>query len=356
MLPDFITQNTTLPLIAAPMFLVSGTELVTAACKAGVIGAFPAPNARTIEDLDAWLNTITTNLTPTRNEKGERGNEKTATHPITLSYQSEEEAVVSPYPLPLTPFVAPYAVNIICHRTYPRRPAELELLQKYKVPIVITALGSPREVVEEVHAYGGIVLADVNSVKFARKAADVGVDGLVLVAAGAGGHTGQMTGFAFVDAVRQFWDGIVVLAGGISTGRGIRAAQALGADLVYMGTRFIATEESLAVQEYRQMIVDSTADDLILTDAVTGVPANFLVPSFTLRGLDPHTLRKPEIGVDFKTPYDDTKAWKHLWSAGQGVGAITDIQPVAQVIATLQQEYAAAIQWERDGDSWTQQY
>jgi nitronate monooxygenase len=335
MLPDFITHHTTLPLIAAPMFLVSGTDLVTAACKAGVIGAFPAPNARTIEELDRWLNTITTNL------NGERGNEKTATHPLDPSQGGE---------------VAPYAVNIICHRTYPRRPAELELLQKYKVPIVITALGSPREVVEEVHAYGGIVLADVNSVKFARKAAEVGVDGLVLVAAGAGGHTGQMTGFAFVDAVRQFWDGIIVLAGGISTGRGIRAAQALGADLVYMGTRFIATEESLAVQEYRQMIVDSTADDLILTDAVTGVPANFLVPSFTLRGLDPRSLRKPELGVDFKTPYDDTKAWKHLWSAGQGVGAITEIQPVAQVVATLQQEYATAIQRERVGDAWTRQY
>lgn len=324
MLPPFITANTVLPLIAAPMFLVSGTEIVTAACKAGVIGSFPAPNARTIEDLDGWLNMISGHLAPTHQQTGKR--------------------------------IAPYAVNIICHRTYARRPAELDLLQKYQVPIVITALGSPREVVEEVHAYGGIVLADVNSVKFARKAAEVGVDGLVLVAAGAGGHTGQMTGFAFVDAVRKFWDGIIVLAGGISTGRGIRAAQALGADLVYMGTRFIATDESLAVQEYRQMIVDSTADDLILTDAVTGVPANFLVPSFVRRGIDPHTLRKPELGVDFKSPYEDTKAWKHLWSAGQGVGAIQDIQPVGRVVATLQEEYAASIQRERGGDAWTRLY
>lgn len=300
------------------MFLVSGTALVTAACNAGVIGAFPAPNARTIEELDAWLAAITVARTPDS---------------------------------------APYAVNIICHRTYTRRPAELELLAKYRVPIVITALGSPREVVEEVHAYGGIVLADVNSVRFARKAADVGVDGLVLVAAGAGGHTGQMTGFAFVDAVRQFWDGYIVLAGGISTGRGIRAAQALGADLVYMGTRFIATEESLAVQEYRQMIVDSTADDLILTDGVTGVPANFLIPSFTQRGLDPTALRKPAgAAVDFQSPYEDTKAWKHLWSAGQGVGAITDIQPVAAVVATLQREYAEAVARERAGDAWTRLY
>ncbi len=324
MLPPFITHHTVLPLIAAPMFLVSGTDLVTAACKAGVIGSFPAPNARTIEDLDAWLNTIAGHLAPTHQQSGKR--------------------------------IAPYAVNIICHRTYSRRPAELELLQKYQVPVVITALGSPREVVEEVHAYGGIVLADVNSVKFARKAAEAGVDGLVLVAAGAGGHTGQMTGFAFVDAVRQFWDGIIVLAGGISTGRGIRAAQALGADLVYMGTRFIATDESLAVQEYRQMIVDSSADDLILTDAVTGVPANFLIPSFQRRNIDPYTLRKPEFGVDFKSPYEDTKAWKHLWSAGQGVGAIRDIQPVARVVATLQQEYAATIQRERDGDAWSHLY
>lgn len=327
-----ITDNTVLPLIAAPMFLVSGTDLVTAACKAGVIGSFPAPNARTIEDLDAWLHTINANLTPSsplsESERGVKGRE----------------------------VIAPYAVNIICHRTYPRRPAELALLQKYQVPIVITALGSPREVVEEVHAYGGIVLADVNSVKFARKAAEVGVDGLVLVAAGAGGHTGQMTGFAFVDAVRQFWDGIIVLAGGISTGRGIRAAQALGADLVYMGTRFIATDESLAVQEYRQMVVESTAEDLILTDAVTGVPANFLIPSFHRRGVDPYALRKPEAGVDFKTPYEESKAWKHLWSAGQGVGAISAIQSVAEVVGTLRHEYGEAIQRERDGDAWTRLY
>jgi nitronate monooxygenase len=341
MLPPFITDTTVLPLIAAPMFLVSGTDLVTAACNAGVIGSFPAPNARTIEELDGWLSTITNNLPP----------------PTPLSdSEREEQRRGGSKSRPQGGKVAPYAVNIICHRTYPRRPAELELLQKYQVPIVITALGSPREVVEEVHAYGGIVLADVNSVKFARKAAEVGVDGLVLVAAGAGGHTGQMTGFAFVDAVRKFWDGIIVLAGGISTGRGIRAAQALGADLVYMGTRFIATDESLAVQEYRQMIVDSTADDLILTDAVTGVPANFLVPSFVRRGIDPHTLRKPELGVDFKTPYEESKAWKHLWSAGQGVGAIGEIQPVGQVVATLQQEYAAAIQREREGDAWTRLY
>lgn len=324
MLPMSITDNTVLPLIAAPMFLVSGTDLVTAACKAGVIGSFPAPNARTIEDLDSWLSTISGQLAPTHQQTGQR--------------------------------IAPYAVNIICHRTYPRRPAELALLQKYQVPIVITALGSPREVVEEVHAYGGIVLADVNSVKFARKAAEVGVDGLVLVAAGAGGHTGQMTGFAFVDAVRQFWDGIIVLAGGISTGRGIRAAQALGADLVYMGTRFIATDESLAVQEYRQMVVESTAEDLILTDAVTGVPANFLIPSFHRRGVDPYALRKPEAGVDFKTPYEESKAWKHLWSAGQGVGAISAIQSVAEVVGTLRHEYGEAIQRERDGDAWTRLY
>ncbi len=321
-LPPFISRNTVLPLIAAPMFLVSGPALVSAACCSGIIGAFPAPNARTIETLDEWLNTVS--------------------HDIYACRMSTPDQRI-----------APLALNIICHRTYKRRAAELELLQKYHVPIVITALGSPREVVEEVHAYGGLVFADVNSVKFAHKAADAGVDGLILVAAGAGGHTGQMTGFACVDAVRSVWDGFSVLAGGISTGRGIRAAQALGADLVYMGTRFIATRESMVSPEYRQMIVDSTVEDLVLTDAVTGVPANFLVPSFHRMGVDPATFQKPEAGINFDNPYSDIKAWKDLWSAGQGVGAIDSVQSVADVVATLRAEYAAAVTRERAGDAWS---
>lgn len=322
-LPEQVTQQTVLPLIAAPMFLVSGPDLVLAACKAGIIGAFPAPNARTIGILDNWLSCITTGLVAAR-------------------AQSPQQRI------------GPFAANLIVHRSYQRRQAELELVIKYRPPIVITALGSPEPVVEAIHSYGGLVFADVNSLRFARKAAEAGVDGLVLVSAGAGGHTGMMTGFAFVDAVREFWDGIIVLAGGISTGRGIRAAQALGADLAYMGTRFIATTESLASDDYRQMLLDATVEDLICSDSFTGVPANFLRPSIRRAGLDPDNLKPKEKTINFDNPYSEAKAWRDIWSAGQGVGTIKQVQSVAGLVATLRQEYTEAVRRERAGDAWTE--
>jgi nitronate monooxygenase len=321
-LPPQIISQTVLPVIAAPMFLVSGPDLVLAACQAGIIGSFPAPNARTAEILDEWMGRITSALAAAR--------AATPRRPI-----------------------APWAANIIAHRTYQRLQEDLDLVVKYQAPIVITALGSPAPVVEAVHGYGGLVFADVNSVAYAAKAARVGVDGLVLVCAGAGGHTGTITGFAAVDAVREFWDGLIVLGGGISNGRAVRAAQVLGADLVYMGTRFIATHESLASDEYRQMLVESTVEDLICTSAFTGVNANMLKPSIRRAGLDPDNL-KPKDRVDFGDPQGNTKPWKDIWSAGQGLGAIKQVQSVASLVTDLRREYAQTILEEQRDNPWAE--
>lgn len=284
------------------MFLISGPRLVMAACRAGIIGTFPTPNARTPEVLDQWLDEIGAGL------------------------NADD---------------APWAANIIMHPSYARRDRDLELIIKHRAPIVITALGSPREVVDEVHAYGGLVFADVNSLQFAAKAAEAGVDGLVLVAAGAGGHTGELSGFAFVDSVRTFWDGLVILAGAISTGRGIRAAEVLGANLAYLGTRFIATEESLAGDPYRQMVVKSDATDIVRSAAITGVPANWLRPSLEQAGYDTSALTDRE-KVDFGDPQEGVKPWKNVWSAGQGVGAVREILPVAELVDRLEREYCNA--------------
>ncbi|MBA4209720.1 MAG: nitronate monooxygenase [Parvibaculum sp.] len=291
-----------LPLVAAPMFLISGPELVLAACRSGVIGSFPTPNARTVADLDQWMDRITTGLT----DKD-----------------------------------APWAANVVVHRSNARLDEDLGLVMRYKAPLVITALGSPRAIVERVHDYGGLVFADVNSVPFARKAVEAGVDGLVLVASGAGGHTGNMTGFSFVPAVREFFDGPVILGGGITDGAGIRAAEVLGADLAYMGTRFIACEESLAAPEYRDMLVNSTVEDLILTRAITGVAANWLKPSIARAGYDLDAMEKnPD--VDFTDPQSGAKRWAHVWSAGHGVGLIDRTEPVASLVARLKAEYEEA--------------
>lgn len=327
-LPDFITQNTVLPLIAAPMFLVSGPDLVLAVCQAGVIGSFPAPNARTIEILDEWLARITTSLAP-------------SPHPPVAASPPRR--------------VAPWAINLVVHRTYQRQQAELELVLKYQPPLVITALGSPRAVVDAIHSYGGLVFADVNSVTYARKAAEAGVDGLILVCAGAGGHTGQVSPFAFIEAVRRFWDGYVVLAGAISRGRAIRAVQTLGADLAYMGTRFIATQESLASHDYRQMLVEANVEDIVLSAAITGIPANFLKPSLRRAGYDPEQMAHGAT-VNFDNPHGDAKAWRDIWSAGQGVGAVQQVQTVAELVAELQAEYAEAVCQEIQADSWARQY
>ncbi len=293
-----------LPLIAAPMFLVSGPDLVLAACRAGIIGSFPAPNARTSEIFAEWLQTIRAGLADSGH---------------------------------------PWAVNLVMHNSYARRDSDLEMTVEARPPLVITALGSPRDAVEAVHSYGGLVLADVNSVEFARKAVDSGADGLVLVSAGAGGHTGQVSGFAFVDAVRKFFDGPLVLAGSISTGRAVRAAEVLGADLAYMGTRFIATRESLASDDYKSMLVNAGPADIVCSPAITGVPANWLKPSLMAAGYDLDSLeagKKP----NFDDPHQSLKAWKHVWSAGQGVGAIDQVHSVAELVDQLVEEYHAACQ------------
>ncbi|WP_423406768.1 NAD(P)H-dependent flavin oxidoreductase [Heyndrickxia sp. MSNUG] len=308
-IPENWWNQLKLPAIAAPMFLVSGPELVSACCKNGVIGSFPAPNARPIEVLDEWMSSLNSELQELRAKEPDRK-------------------------------VAPWAMNMVVHSSYSRLEDELELLKKHKPQLVITSLGSPKKVVEIVHEYGGLVFSDVSDVNFARKAAETGVDGLILVASGAGGHAGEMNSFAFVDSVRTFWDGIIVLAGSISTGRGILAAQAAGADLSYMGTRFIVATESMANDEYRNMLVDSTQEDLILTDAFSGVKANMLKPSIIKAGLDPEKLAKKD-KVDFDAMQKETnaKAWKDIWSAGQGVGAIQKIESAAEIVDQLESEY-----------------
>lgn len=309
-LPGEIKKNLRLPVIAAPMFLVSGPDMVIAACKAGIVGSFPTPNARTIDDLESWMKQITGELARAKAEDPDR-------------------------------IIGPWAANVVVHSSNTRLKQDMELVIRYKPPLVITALGSPAAVVGAVHDYGGKVLADVNSVAFARKAAAAGVDGLVLVASGAGGHTGQMSAFAFVSAVRDFFDGIIVLAGSICDGAAVRAAEVLGADLAYMGTRFIAVEESLAQDGYRQMLVDSTFEDILCTNAFTGAYANMLKPSIRHAGLDPDNLRARDI-IDFTDPQSDSKAWKNIWSAGHGVDSVTKVEPLPRLVDQLAREYELA--------------
>lgn len=300
-LPSAIRDRLRLPAIAAPMFLVSGPDLVLAACKAGIIGAFPALNARTLDVLESWLAQFSKTL---------------------------------PKDAP------PYAMNIMAHRTSARMQDEVDLAVKYKVPIVITALGSPKAVVDQIKAYGGLVFADVVSLSFAQKAAATGVDGLVLVGAGAGGHTGAIAGFAFAPAVREFFKGTIVLGGGIGTGQAIRAAEILGADLAYLGTRFIASQESMAVPGYKQMLIEANAEDIIPSAALTGVTANWLRQSLIAAGYDPKAMpEKPAVnlGADEAT----VKKWRDVWSAGQGVGAVRAVEPVAAIIEQLVSEYRA---------------
>lgn len=304
-----LKRQLALPLIAAPMFLVSGPDLVVAACRAGIVGSFPTPNCRTVEALDLWLREITERLAALRMSSGGRP-------------------------------PAPWAANLVVHTTNKRLQADLELVVKYRAPIVITALGSPSRVVDAVHAYGGLVFADVNSIELAKKAANCGVDGLVLVASGAGGHTGHISAFSFVPAVRRWWDGAIVVGGGICDAAGIRAAEMLGADLAYMGTRFIPTVESLAEDEYKQMVVASSLDDLVVTKAFTGANASMLKPSIVRAGLDPDALQ-PRDRMNFQGQAgEEPKAWKGIWSAGQGINMIDAIETVDQIVSDLRADYA----------------
>ncbi|MQW86944.1 NAD(P)H-dependent flavin oxidoreductase [Sinorhizobium saheli] len=298
-----LKQRLRLPVIAAPMFLVSGPDLVIAAAKAGVVGAFPGPNGRTIADLRQWFETI--------------------------------QAALGPEKLP-------FAFNMITHNSYGRFEEEIALVEEFKPEIVITALGGPHRVTDAVHAYGGQVLADVNSPTYARKAIDKGADGLVLVCAGAGGHTGSYAMAPFLDEVRSFFDGPVAVGGGISTGAGILAIEALGADIAYVGTRFLGASETLIPDAYRQMAVASTLEDIVPSRAITGALGNWMRASLTASGFSEADL-KAEARIDFSGDmHSGAKAWKTVWSAGQGVGQIRKVEPVATIVDRLALEYDAA--------------
>jgi nitronate monooxygenase len=296
-----LTARLRLPVVAAPMFLVSGPDLVIAAGKAGVLGSLPAVNARTTDELKQWLERI---------EAGLDG--------------------------------FPYAINLMVSGAgSPRFVDDLALIEAVKPPAVITSVGNPAETAARVHAFGGLVFHDVATVRHAEKAIQAGVDGLILLTAGAGGHTGTANPFAFVSQVRAFWDGPILLAGAISDGRGVLAARALGADLVYMGTRFAASRESLAPEAYKQLLASETMADVIVTDRVSGLPATFLRGSIRHAGLDPDAL--PErLGVFKPNLPDGLKAWRDIWSGGHGVGLITDAPPVAEIVNRLTADNEAA--------------
>ncbi len=300
-LPPDIADKLRLPLISAPMFLVSDPDLVIDVCRAGVIGSFPTANCRTLDALDEWLGRITAE----------------------------------------TAGSAPFAPNLIVHKSNVRLQEDAALVAKHKAPLVIASVGSPAPIMETIHEYGGRVFADIASMRHAEKAVETGVDGLILLTAGAGGQTGWANPFAFVRAVREIYKGPVVLAGGVSDGVALRAAMTLGCDLAYMGTRFIATQESMAVQAHKDMLVTSSLDDVILTSAFTGLPASKLRPSLVAAGLDPDAL--PERGMinvsEDINPDKRPKRWKDTWSAGHSVSGVKDVPPVAELINRLVAEY-----------------
>lgn len=301
-LPEAFAGRLALPAIAAPMFLVSGPDLVVETCKGGVLGTFPALNARTTDLYRDWLTDIAGRLAG-------------------------------------SPKAAPFGVNLIVHKTNLRLQADIAVTVEKKVPLVITSLGAVREVVDAVHSYGGLVFHDVISRRHAEKAAEAGVDGIIAVAAGAGGHAGTLSPFALLGEIRSVFDKTLVLSGAMSTGAHVAAAQMMGADLAYLGTRFIATRESMAQQGFKEMIVAARADDIVYTDAISGVNANFLKPSILKAGLDPANLKKhAELDMN-----KEAKAWKDVWSAGQGVGAIKDILPAGELCARLIAEYDSAL-------------
>lgn len=300
-----------LPVIAAPMFLISNPELVIECCKNGIVGTFPALNQRSSEGFEGWLVQIREALDAFRAETGKEP--------------------------------APFGVNLIVHQTNPRLEADLKLCMKHRVPLVITSLGAVSEVVNAVHSYGGLVFHDIVKKRHAEKAAEAGVDGLILVAAGAGGHAGTLNPLSLLAEVRSFYDKTLLLSGCISTGRDIAAALQMGADLAYMGTRFINAAESRAPEEYRKMIIDAGASDIVYTAAISGVPANFLASSLQAAGLSKEDLAKGH-KVDFGKELDtEAKAWKTIWSAGQGVTSISDVLPVADLVEKLEGEFIAAL-------------
>ncbi|MEN6543921.1 nitronate monooxygenase family protein [Parvibaculum sp.] len=302
-----------LPVVGSPLFIVSGPELVIAQCKAGIVGSFPALNARPAHVLEEWIKRI----------KGELG-EYQAKHPDKK--------------------VAPFAVNQICHSSNDRLAHDIEICTKLEVPVIITSLRPPAEVVEAAHSYGGVVFHDVINVKHAMKAAEQGVDGLILVCAGAGGHAGTLSPFALVREVKQWFKGTVLVSGAISDGFGIASALALGADLAYMGTRFIATQEANAEAAYKQALIDHAADDIVYSNLFTGVHGNYLAPSIAAAGLDPANLPEADKSkMNFGSGGNmKQKAWKDIWGSGQGIGQIKDAPAAADLIARLKAEYLQA--------------
>ncbi len=314
-IPKSLENRLSIPLIGSPLFIISNPRLVVEQCKAGVIGSFPALNARPVELLDEWLTEITAELD---------------------RYQKEN---------PDKP-VAPFAVNQIVHRSNDRLQQDIELCVKHKVPVVITSLMAPTEVVGPVHSYGGLVFHDVTNVYHAKKAIEAGVDGLILVCTGAGGHAGNLSPFALVSEIREFYDGTIILSGSMSSGRDVLAAEAMGADMGYMGTRFIATEEAQADDGYKQMLVDSAAEDIVYSSLFTGVHGNYLKPSIEKAGMDPNNLPDADKStMNFGSGGNTkTKAWKDIWGAGQGIGRIKDVPKAGELIERFVEEYEEAKQ------------
>jgi nitronate monooxygenase len=304
-------KDLSLPVIAAPMFLISNPELVIACCTNGIVGTFPALNQRSSEGFESWLIQIQEALSAFEAETGKKP--------------------------------APFGVNLIVHPTNPRLEADLRLCIKHKVPLIITSLGAVSEVVNAVHSYGGLVFHDIIKKRHAEKAAEAGVDGLILVSAGAGGHAGTINPMTLVAEVESFFDKTLILSGCISTGRDVASALQMGADLAYMGTRFINTSESAAPEEYRKMIIEAGASDIVYTAAISGVHANFLAPSLKAAGLSEEDLKK-NTKIDFGKELDtEAKAWKTIWSAGQGSATIQETLPVKELVAKLRKEFLHAL-------------
>jgi len=311
-LPAILSDRLQLPVIASPLFIISCPDLVIAQCKAGVVGSFPALNARPAEVLEEWLERITRELAA-----------HDAAHPDRPS--------------------APFAVNQIVHKSNDRLEHDLALCVKYRVPIVITSLGAREDVNEAVHSYGGIVLHDVINDKFARKAVEKGADGLIAVASGAGGHAGVLSPFALIQEIREWFDGPLALSGAIATGGAVLAAQAMGADLAYVGSAFIATREANATEAYKQAIVDGRADDIVYTNLFTGVHGNYLKASIIQAGLDPDNLPESDpTKMNFSGGSAKSKAWRDIWGSGQGIGAVKAVVGAGDLVDRLKQEYAAA--------------
>ncbi len=299
-----------IPVVAAPLFIISNPKSVIAQCKAGIVGSMPALNARPAEQLEAWLKEITEEL--------DRHNQANPDSPA-----------------------APYAVNQIVHRSNDRLMHDIEMCVKYRVPITITSLGARQEVNDAMHSVGGITLHDVINDKFARKAVEKGADGLIAVAWGAGGHAGTLSPFALISSIRQWFDGPLLLSGSIATGGAVLAAQAMGADLAYIGSPFIATDEARAAEEYKQAVVEATGEDIVYSSLFTGVHGNYLRKSIENAGLDPDNLPEGDV-TKMNFGSGTTKAWKDIWGCGQGVGVIDRVQPVSALVDHLAAEYAAA--------------